>query len=96
MNINDKVIVRCRDAGVWFGEYQGHNGREVKVANGRRMWYWKPAAGMSLSGCAISGVHNDSKIAGPVSEVTLLEACEIMLCSQEGGNSIANATIWNK
>ncbi len=89
------VIVRCRDAGVHFGELVGHEGREVTLKNSRRMWYWKCKEGHTLSGCAVKGIHIDSKISAEVELVRLLEACEILLCSEEGAESISGAGIHN-
>lgn len=39
-----KVIVRGDRSGVFFGTLEERNGREVKLSNCRRLWYWDGAA----------------------------------------------------
>lgn len=89
--IGEKVIIRCRDAGVHFGELVNYEGREVTLKNSRRMWYWKASKGHTLSGCAIHGVTSDCKIAGEVKTIVLPEACEIISCTDEAAKSISDA-----
>ena len=47
------VIVRGDRSGVFFGEFVGRKGREVKLANCRRLWYWDGAC--SISQLAVDG-----------------------------------------
>ena len=85
--IGEKVIVRCRDAGVHFGELVSRTGRDVTLKDSRRMYYWRAAKGHTLSGCAIHGI-TDSKIAGTIELIELPEACEIIKCSPKSAKSI--------
>ena len=87
--IGQYVIVRCRDAGVHAGYLVSHNGRECVLDDARRLWYWKPAAGSAfLSGVAVDGLHEDSKVGKPVRRIHLTENCEIIMCSSEAEASI--------
>ena len=88
------VIVRCRDAGVHAGEYVSHSGREVVLANARRIWYWSGAA--SLSEIAVHGCSKpkDCKIALPVPKITLTEASEIIECEIAGEAFLREAVAW--
>ena len=88
--IGEKVIVRCRDSGVHFGTLVSYSGREVLLKDSRRMWYWKAKKGHTLSGCAIHGI-TDSKISAAVETISLLEACEIIKCSDKAAKSIGDA-----
>lgn len=74
------VIVRCRDAGVQYGQLVGYEGRTVILANARQMWTWKSAGNDgTLLGCAKHGVLNDGrKFSAPVKLSVLLEACAII------------------
>ena len=47
-------IVRTYSAGVFAGEIESRNGKEVVMRNARRLWYWDGAA--SLSQLAMEGV----------------------------------------
>ncbi len=92
--IGEKVIVRCRDAGVHFGTLVSYSGREVLLKDSRRMWYWKAAEGHTLNACAINGIK-DSKISGTVENISLLEACEIIKCTDDGAKSIGESDVYN-
>lgn len=74
------VIVRCREAGVQYGQLVGYEGRTVTLANARQMWTWKSAGNNgTLLGCAQHGVVKDGcKWSAPVKQTVLLEACAII------------------
>lgn len=93
-NKHPYVIVRCRDAGVHAGEYQGHEGREVRLKNARRIWFWSGAA--SLSELAVYGAKNgdECKFSVLVDSITLLEACEIIHCRAAGEEMIRGLPPW--
>lgn len=83
------VIVRCRDAGVHAGELVSHSGREARLNESRRLWYWKPANDAKfLSGVAVYGLSDESKIGEPIN-VLLTETCEIIRCSEAARKSIS-------
>lgn len=81
------VIVRCKDAGVHAGYLVKHKDREVHLKYARRLWRWW---GKTLSGLATEGsfAPEKCKYANPVSEIILLDACEIIPCTEEGRRSI--------
>jgi hypothetical protein len=82
------VIVRCRDAGVHAGILKAQSGREAVLEESRRLWYWKPLGGAKfLSGVAVHGLHEESKI-GEAVKVHLTETCEIIMCSELAKRSI--------
>jgi hypothetical protein len=88
------VIVRTSAAGVHYGIYRGHNGREVTLTDSRRLWYWKAAKSISLSGVAEYGINQGaSRIAPAVANVTLLEACEIIVITDVAATSIREAPV---
>lgn len=86
--IGEYVIVRCRDAGVHSGYLEEYQGREVTLSNTRRLWYWKCLKEHSLSSIAAHGAHEDSKFATELSKITVLDACEIIPCTEESRISI--------
>lgn len=86
------VIVRCRDAGVHAGVLESHNGRECVLTESRRLWYWKPADKQKfLSGVAVAGLHEDSKVGAPLPRIHLTENCEIIECTAKAEASIRGA-----
>lgn len=87
-------IVRCNRAGVFAGEIESREGQEVKMKNVRRLWYWNGAC--SLSELAKSGTKepDDCKFTLTVDEIELLEAIEIIKCTEEAEKSIKGVREW--
>ncbi len=92
--IMNYVIVRTYSAGVHAGELISREGKEVKLKNSRRLWYWDGAA--SLSQLAMEGVSKPENCKFPceVNEIILTEAIEIISCTQKAIESIKNVPLW--
>ena len=88
------VIVRTYSAGVFAGYLENRKGKEVKLSNARRLWYWDGAA--SLSQLAVDGVSKPENCKFPVEvpSVELMEAIEILPVSDKAKKSIASVKIW--
>ncbi len=90
--IGQFVIVRSRDSGVHAGTLMSIQDRAVSLTGSRRLWYWKAAKGHTLSGVALHGLDiHDSQIAGKLSEIVVLDACEIIPTTSWAGQSILEA-----
>jgi hypothetical protein len=90
------VIVRTYSAGVFSGTLISRVGQEVVLKNARRLWYWDGAA--SLSQLAVDGVSNPENCKFPVEveSITLLQAIEVINCTEAAKQSIAAVKIWRK
>ena len=90
----DYVIVRTYSAWVFAGYIESRKEREVVLLNARRLWYWDWAA--SLSELAMKWVSKPENCKFPceVDKVELLEVVEILDCTKEAQDSIANVKIW--
>jgi hypothetical protein len=88
------VIVRTHSAGVFAGELENKNGKEVILKNARRLWYWKGAA--TLSQLAMEGVKNplDCKFPCEVDRIELLEVIEILDATDVARASIMGVPVW--
>ena len=88
------VIVRTYSAGVFAGEIESRNGREVVLKNARRLWKWSGA--MCLSDLAMDGVKDPDNCKFPceVDRVELLEAIEILDVTEKSKKSIKGVKIW--
>lgn len=86
-------IVRTYSAGVFAGYVVSRNGREVKMTQARRLWYWEGA--MSLSEMATHGTRkpNNCKFACPA-DVLLLEAEEILDVTAKAQAIIQGEKVW--
>lgn len=90
--VGQYVIVRCSDAGVHAGVLESCTESGVAtLTNARRLWYWVCAKGHSLSGVALHGITDQSKIAGQIESMQVLGVCEIIPCTPESETSIRNA-----
>lgn len=92
--IGKKVIIRGDRSGVFFGVLAGKSGKEIKLTNCRRLWYWSGAA--SLSQLAVDGVANPQgcKFTVAVSEIVILDAIEIIPCTEKAVKSIDGTREW--
>jgi len=89
-------IVRTYSAGVFAGEIEKRDGKEVTMTNARRIWYWDGAA--SLSQLAVDGTSSPStcKFPAAVSRVVLCEAIEILDVTAKSRKSIEGVPVWRK
>ena len=95
-NIGKKVIIRGDRSGVEFGELVAQEGQEVTLKNARRIWYWDGAA--SLSQLAKDGTSNpdDCKFTVFVDSITILDAIEIIPCTDKAIQSIEEVREWKR
>lgn len=99
LHIGEKVIVRCRDAGVHYGTLIDYKGREVVLGNARRMWRWWASQEMTLSAVAEHGLNLDKglRIQGELSEDTvLMDGCEILKASPKCISSFVKVESYNE
>lgn len=94
---NEKYyIIRGDRSGVFFGKIKERNGREVTLTDCRRLWYWDGAA--SLSQLAVDGTKcpDNCKFTVTVPEITVLDAIEVIPCSEEAVVSILGVPEWKR
>lgn len=94
--MNKKVIVRGDRSGVFFGTLVEKDGREVKLEKCRRLWYWDGAA--SISQLATDGTThpNGCQFTVTVDSIVILDAIEIILCTDEAIRSIEGVKEWKR
>lgn len=90
------VIVRTYSAGVFAGELESRDGKEVVLRNARRIWYWAGAA--SLSQLAMEGTSKPDQCKFPceVDKVVLTEAIEILDTTEKARDSIKGVKVWQQ
>lgn len=91
---NNYHIIRCKEAGVFFGKIKKRDGNEAVLTDVRRIWYWDGAA--SLSQMAIEGVSRprNCKFSVTVPEMTVLGVIELIPCTEGAANSILEVAAW--
>ena len=91
-----KVIVRGNRSGVFFGTLEEKNGQEVELTNARKLYYWSGAA--AVEQIAVDGVKNPSncKFTVVVPEISVMDAIQILPCSEDAITCIEGVSVWKK
>ena len=94
--MSKKYIVRCDRSGVFYGEIELRNGQEVTMRNARCLWYWDGAA--SLLQLAKEGTTEprNCKFTVYVDELTVVDAIEILPCTDKAADSIEGVSEWRR
>lgn len=88
-----KVIIRADRSGVFFGELSSRNGREVELKDARRIWNWYGAT--TLSQLANSGLdQKKSRVCEPVKSILILDAIEVIPCTEKAIANLERAPEW--
>lgn len=93
---NHKYLVRCDRSGVFYGEIEKLEGRQVTMRNARCIWYWDGAA--SLLQLSKEGVKapDNCKFTVHVDELTVLDAIELLPCTEAAIASIEGVREWKR
>lgn len=93
---NKYYVVRGDRSGVFAGNIKERNGREVTMSDVRRLWYWQGAC--SISQIALDGVAEPEgcKFTVALDEITILDAIEIIPCTERAEKSIRGVAVWKK
>jgi hypothetical protein len=76
--VGQYVIARCYSAGVHAGEVVSADGENVILKDSRRLWSWKAADGVALSGVAQNGLKSGSKLDVVNPLIALSGVCELI------------------
>lgn len=95
-NNNQKYIIRCDRAGVFYAEIKERRGSEADLVNARRLWYWDGAA--SPSQLATEGVTRpeNCKFTVTVPSMTVLGVIEVIPCTEAACKSIDGVRVWKR
>ena len=87
-------IVRSYSAGVFAGYIEKREGKEVTIRNARRIWKWAGAA--SCSQLAMEGVSDPDNCKFPVEvdRIVVIEAIEVLDCTEAARQSIKGVPVW--
>ena len=92
--LGKKVIVRGDRSGVFFGTLTAREGTEVELENCRRIWYWDGAA--TISQLAVDGTMKpeECKFTVTVQNILIIDAIEIIPCTDKAIKSIEDVEVW--
>jgi hypothetical protein len=87
--VGKRMLIRGYASGVFFGTVVAVNGREVEMANARRLWSWEAAKGISLSAISVDGVKaSGCRFPQPMERVVVTDALEYITVSATAAASI--------
>ena len=89
-------IVRTYSAGVFAGYVEKREGKEVVLRNSRGIWYWAGACGLSQLATDGTNKPDSCKFTVVVDRRTVMEAIEIIPCTEKAKESIAGVAVWKK
>nr|DAH49133.1 MAG TPA: hypothetical protein [Caudoviricetes sp.] len=93
---NQMYVVRCAQAGVFFGGIKERKGDEVTMTNVRKLWYWDGAC--AVEQLAVDGTKKPSecKFTVMVSEMVLTGVIQILCCTDKAAESLAAVREWKR
>ena len=87
------AIIRTYSAGVFAGYVEKRVGKEAKLREARRLWYWKGAN--SLSDLALNGVKYPAECKfTPAVDQEVTEVIEILDVTEKAKQSILSVKPW--
>ena len=91
---NQKYIIRCDRAGVFYGEIAERRGSEADLKNARNIWRWSGAS--CLNEIAMTGVKDpeNCKISVAVPDMTVMGVIEIIPCAPAAVASLDGVPEW--
>lgn len=95
-HVGKQCIIRTYASGVHFGTLTAQDGRQVELTDARRLWRWFAKGGISLSEVSQNGIDaSKSRISQATPSITVLDALEIIPCSEIAAASIEGAEVAN-
>lgn len=87
--VGQYVIARCYSAGVHAGVVVSVDGENAILKDSRRLWSWKAADGVALSGVAQAGITKQGCKIDVVNPLLYLTGvCELIPCTKKAKESI--------
>ena len=94
--MSKKYIVRCDRSGVFYGEIESRNGQEVTMRNARCLWYWDGAASLLQLAKEGTTASRNCKFTVYVDELTVVDAIEVLPCTDKAITSIEGVSEWRR
>ena len=91
---NRYYIVRCNEAGVFFGKIKEKSANEVVMTDVRKLWYWEGA--FAVERLAVDGTSKpkECKFTVTVDEMTVMNPIQIIPCSDKAVKIIKAVKEW--
>ena len=93
MSNNQKYIIRCESAGVFYAGVESRTGDEAVLTDCRRVWQWSGATDcidLAVSGCDPSS----SRLTVAVASMTVLGVIEVIPVTDTARERLEATPIW--
>lgn len=94
MSMSEYSIVRGEASSCFFGKVARQEGREVEIHEARRLWWWEGANDLSELAVLGTAKPQDCKFSVAVDSLVMLDACEIIPCTEDAEKSIKGVPVW--
>lgn len=91
---NQKYIIRCDRAGVFYGEIAERRGSEADLMNVRCLWHWAGAASLLQLATEGTKAPQSCQFTVTVPSMTVLGVIEVIPCSKVAIKSIDGVSEW--
>ena len=91
---NQKYIIRCDRAGVFYGEIAERRGSEADLVNVRCLWNWAGAASLLQLATEGTKAPQSCQFTVTVPSMTVLGVIEVIPCSKVAIKSIDGVSEW--
>lgn len=89
-----KYIVRCDQAGVFYGEIDGVDGNVVSMRKVRKLWMWSGAAAVEQLAKEGPGNQRDCKFTVVIDRMEVMGPIQIIPCTEEAAARIESVPEW--
>lgn len=87
-------IVRCAQAGVFFGGIKAREGNVVTMTDVRKLWYWDGAAAVEQLALDGTKAPKECKFTRVVPEMEVYDPIQIIKCTPEAEESLRGVIAW--
>lgn len=91
---NQKYIIRCDRAGVFYAEIKERRGDEIDLVNARCLWHWAGAASLLQLATEGTKAPQSCQFTVTVPSMTVLGVIQIIPCTKEAIKSIDGVSEW--
>jgi hypothetical protein len=91
---NQKYIIRCDRAGVFYGEIKERRGSEADLVNARCLWHWAGAASLLQLATEGTKAPHSCQFTVTVPSMTVLGVIEVIPCNKEAIKNIDGVPEW--
>lgn len=93
---NQKYIIRCDRAGVFYAEIKERRGSEADLVNARCLWYWDGAASLLQLATEGTKAPQSCQFTVTVPSMTVLGVIEVIPCTEAAVKSIDGVSEWKR